>query len=56
MLYSQVALIVHGLIDATLWGTRPAVLTWALWGLAMAAWNRSLADPALLPAQDLSSA
>ena len=36
----QVALIVHGLIDATLWGTRPAVLTWAVWGLAMAAWNQ----------------
>ena len=39
LLASQVALAVHGLTDAVTWGTRPAVLVWAVWGLAMAAWN-----------------
>jgi len=39
LLASQVALVVHGLTDAATWGTRPAVVVWALWGLAMAAWN-----------------
>lgn len=37
VLASQVALVVHGLTDAPVWGTRPAVVVWALWGLAMAA-------------------
>ncbi len=38
---SQVALVMHGLTDAVTWGTRPAVIVWAVWGLAMAAWNLS---------------
>jgi putative inorganic carbon (HCO3(-)) transporter len=37
VLCSQVALVIHGLTDAVTWNTRPAVLVWALWGLAMAA-------------------
>lgn len=37
LLASQVALAVHGLTDAVTWGTRPAVLVWAIWGLALAA-------------------
>ena len=37
LLASQVALVVHGLTDAATWGTRPAVVVWAVWGLAMAA-------------------
>jgi putative inorganic carbon (hco3(-)) transporter len=37
LLASQVALVVHGLTDAATWGTRPAVMVWAVWGLAMAA-------------------
>jgi putative inorganic carbon (HCO3(-)) transporter len=42
---SQVALITHGLVDAVTWGgIRPAVITWALWGLAMASWNAYGAD------------
>ncbi len=44
LLASQVALLMHGLLDAATWGTRPAVLVWALWGLAMAARNRLAAD------------
>ncbi len=39
LLGSQAALVVHGLTDAVIWGTRPAVLVWAVWGLAMAAHN-----------------
>jgi putative inorganic carbon (HCO3(-)) transporter len=40
LLCSQVALVTHGLVDAVTWGgVRPAVFTWALWGLAMASWN-----------------
>ncbi|MBN1890288.1 MAG: O-antigen ligase family protein [Thermoflexales bacterium] len=37
VLCSQVALVMHGLTDAVTWNTRPAVLVWALWGLAIAA-------------------
>ncbi len=45
LLASQAALVLHGLTDAVTWGTRPAVLVWAVWGLAMAAWNlRERAD------------
>lgn len=40
LLCSQLALAVHGLIDAVTWGmVRPAPLVWALWGLAVAAWR-----------------
>lgn len=44
LLASQAALLVHGLLDAALWGTRPALLAWAVWGLAMAA-QASVASP-----------
>ena len=37
LLASQAALVVHGLTDAATWGSRPAVIVWAIWGLAMAA-------------------
>jgi hypothetical protein len=37
LLASQAALVVHGLTDAVTWGTRPAVVVWVMWGLAMAA-------------------
>jgi putative inorganic carbon (HCO3(-)) transporter len=39
LLCSQVALVVHGLTDAVTWGTRPAIIVWAVWGLAMAAYR-----------------
>ncbi|MFQ5614032.1 MAG: O-antigen ligase family protein [Anaerolineae bacterium] len=39
LLGSQVALVTHGLVDAVTWGTRPAVIVWALWGLALAGWE-----------------
>jgi putative inorganic carbon (HCO3(-)) transporter len=38
LLAAQTALAVHGLVDAVTWGTRPAILVWGLWGLALAAW------------------
>ena len=37
LLASQAALAVHGLTDAVTWGMRPAVLVWAIWGLALTA-------------------
>jgi len=37
LLASQAALVIHGLTDAATWGTRPAVVVWAIWGTAMAA-------------------
>jgi putative inorganic carbon (HCO3(-)) transporter len=40
LLGSQTALAVHGLMDAVSWGAvRTAMVTWAIWGLAMAAGN-----------------
>ncbi len=36
---SQIALVVHGLIDSVTWGmVRPAPLVWGIWGIAMVAW------------------
>ena len=36
---SQVALIVHGFLDAVTWGmVRPAPIVWAIWGTSIAAW------------------
>ena len=37
LLACQAALVIHGLTDAATWGTRPAVVVWAVWGLAAAA-------------------
>jgi len=40
LLCSQLAMIVHGLTDAVVWGmVRPAPLVWAIWGLAVVAWG-----------------
>ena len=48
LLSSQLALVVHGITDAVVWGmVRPAPLVWALWALAFAAANLSL-----VPIQD----
>ncbi len=37
LLGSQLALLTHGLTDAVLWGTKPALLLWFIWGTALAA-------------------
>lgn len=40
LLASQIALIVHGLVDAVTWGiVRTAPLVWALWSTTMVVWN-----------------
>ena len=38
LIASQMALFIHGLVDAATWGTRPSVVVWGLWGLALAGW------------------
>jgi len=48
LLCSQVALVIHGLTDAVTWGTRPAVVVWAVWGVAMATGNQLIAKQAVL--------
>ena len=38
-LSSQIALISHGMWDATTWGIcKPSPLVWVIWGLSMASW------------------
>lgn len=36
LLCGQLTMIVHGLTDASLWATRPSMIVWGLWGLALA--------------------
>ncbi len=39
LLGGQMALCLHGLLDAVTWGmVRPAPFVWGIWGLALAAW------------------
>ena len=39
LLCSQLALIIHGLLDSVTWGAvRPVPIVWAIWGLTSAAW------------------
>ncbi len=40
LICSQIALATHGMVDAVTWGTRPAIIVWAIWGIAMATLNR----------------
>ena len=43
LLCSQIALAVHGTLDAVTWGAvRASIIPWAIWGLTMAAWNVSM--------------
>jgi putative inorganic carbon (HCO3(-)) transporter len=43
LLGSQIALAVHGTVDAVTWGAvRVSIIPWAIWGLTMAAWNVSV--------------
>lgn len=55
ILCSQVALIVHGLVDCVTWNTRPAVIVWAIWGLTAATWLqlRSISPAAVLAPEKL---
>ena len=49
LLASQAALVIHGLTDAATWGTRPAIVVWAIWGLAMAAITAAEPDASVEP-------
>jgi putative inorganic carbon (HCO3(-)) transporter len=43
LLCSQIALAVHGTVDAVTWGAvRTSIIPWAIWGLTMAAWNMTM--------------
>jgi len=45
LLCSQVALAMHGMVDAVTWGgIRVSIIPWAIWGLTMAAWNVSMKE------------
>jgi putative inorganic carbon (HCO3(-)) transporter len=39
LLSSQLALVVHGMLDAPVWGAHSDVVVWGLWGVCMAAYN-----------------
>ena len=43
LLVAQGVLVVHGLIDAPLWGTRVAVFVWIIWGMIAAIHNLQIA-------------
>jgi putative inorganic carbon (HCO3(-)) transporter len=44
LLGSQVALAVHGLFDAAVWGAHSGIVVWVIWGLTMAAHNLRRAE------------
>ena len=52
----QVALIVHGLTDAVTWGTKPAVVVWVVWGLAIAAYLLGTRPTGVAPGREVSAA
>lgn len=40
VLASQAAFLVHGITDAVMWSnTRPGIIMWGIWGIAIAAWR-----------------
>ena len=39
LLCSQLALAVHGMLDAPVWGAHSALVVWGLWALSMASYN-----------------
>jgi putative inorganic carbon (HCO3(-)) transporter len=40
LLASQIALGVHGIVEAVVWGlVRPAPIVWGVWGVTIASWN-----------------
>jgi putative inorganic carbon (HCO3(-)) transporter len=50
VLCSNVALLIHGMVDAVTWGMiRPAPLVWLVWGIAMAGAARVVASPQPVP-------
>jgi putative inorganic carbon (HCO3(-)) transporter len=50
LLCSQLALVAHGLTDSVTWGmVRPTPIVWAVWGLAVAAYNVNLSGHSEAP-------
>ena len=46
LLGSQIALLTHGMVDATIWGmVKPAPLVWVIWGYSIACGNLILTRP-----------
>jgi putative inorganic carbon (HCO3(-)) transporter len=45
LLAAQAVLAVHGVVDAVTWGTRPAIVVWGIWGLALAGWVLVRCEP-----------
>lgn len=35
LLCGQLTMLVHGLMDAPLWATRPSIIVWLMWGIAL---------------------
>ncbi|MGE5603125.1 MAG: O-antigen ligase family protein [Nitrososphaerales archaeon] len=36
---SQLALVIHGMLDAAVWGAHSGIVVWALWGICMGSYN-----------------
>jgi len=49
---SLVVMGLHGLVDAVTWGTKPAVVAWAMMGLAIALHRYAHQRPAMTPEQE----
>ena len=41
---SMTALVLHGLVDAVTWGTKPALLAWLMWGVIVALRRETLEE------------
>ena len=39
LLASQLALVVHGMVDAAVWGAHSAIVVWVVWAVCMASYN-----------------
>jgi putative inorganic carbon (HCO3(-)) transporter len=46
LLAAQVALAVHGVVDAAVWGAHSAIAVWALWAIGSVAYNLRYGSPA----------
>lgn len=54
LLCGQLTMLVHGLMDAPLWATRPSIVVWILWGMALALPALSTTAPEQVSVQERS--
>ena len=47
LLISLIVMLLHGVVDAVTWGTKPAVISWLVMGLSVAAYNLTVSDQQL---------